>query len=187
MICVGILLALWPLGQTVYAHWNQRQLKRQWKQNPPTKVAQVKSQKPKAKTQTPPWPQTRLIIPEAGVDVMVLDGWDDKTLRRAPSHMPSSANPGKAGNCAIAGHRNVYGSYFYKVDSLLAGSAIELQTSDATYTYRVISVAAHSETDSAVLQPPADPNSPPVLTLVTCTIPRTPSRIIVSAMLESST
>lgn len=186
VICAGVLLALWPLGQSVYAHWSQRQLKRQWKQNPQAKVAPVKSQKPKAKSQHLPWPDTRLIIPDAEVDVVVLDGWDDKTLRRAPSHMPGSANPGQKGNCAIAGHRNVYGSYFYKVDSLMAGAPIEIQTSDGTFMYRVISVAAYSETDTSALQPPPDPNSPPLLTLVTCTIPRTPNRIIVRAMLETS-
>ena len=126
------------------------------------------------------------MIRDAGVDVVVLDGWDDKTLRRAPSHLPGTANPGQAGNCAIAGHRNVYGSYFYKVDSLMAGSPIELETPEGTFVYRVISVVAVSETDFSVLKPPAGEDKTPLLTLVTCTIPRTPNRIIVKAMLESS-
>jgi len=188
VIFIGILLALWPLGQSVYAHWNQRQLKQNWQQATKTKVAQEKpkSPKPKAKIARSPWPETRLVIPDAGVDVIVLDGWDDKTLRRAPSHMSGSANPGQIGNCAIAGHRNVYGSHFYKVDTLLAYAPIELQTPQGTFVYRVISVGAYSENDMSVLQPSADPKSPALLTLVTCTIPRTPHRVIVRAMLETS-
>lgn len=189
IIVAGIALALWPLGQSVYANWNQQQLKQQWAKTPKTKTPKTAApnQKPKAKSQKPAWPDTRLVIPDADVDVVVLDGWDDKTLRRAPSHMPGSANPGAAGNCAIAGHRNVYGSYFYKVDSLMAGAPIELRTPDKTFVYRVISVVAVSETDTSVLQPPTEPNASPLLTLVTCTIPRTPNRIIVKAMFETST
>lgn len=185
VIVAGVLLALWPLGQSVYAQWNQKQLQSDWKQKThPVKAAAI----PKATPQTsrPKWPDTRLVIPDADVDVVVLDGWDDSTLRRAPSHMTGSANPGQSGNCAIAGHRNVYGSYFYKVDSLMAGAPIELRTPDKTFVYRVISVTAVSETDTSVLQPPSEPNATPLLTLVTCTIPRTPNRIIVKAMFETS-
>ena len=188
IIIAGILLALWPLGQSVYANWNQRQLKQQWAQQPKTKVAQAATKTPKSQTKAPKsvWPDTRLIIPDADVDVVILDGWDDATLRRAPSHMSGSANPGQAGNCAIAGHRNVYGSYFYKIDSLMAGAPIELRTPDQTFVYRVISVTAVSETDTSVLQPPTGTDLTPLLTLVTCTIPRTPNRIIVKAALETS-
>ena len=185
VMVAGILLALWPLGQSVYAQWNQKKLQSAWKQkNHLSKAAPI----PKAKPQAPrlKWPDTRLVIPDADVDVVVLDGGDDNTLRRAPSHMTGSANPGQPGNCAIAGHRNVYGSYFYKVDSLMAGAPIELRTPDKTFVYRVISVTAVSETDTSVLQPPTQPNSAPLLTLVTCTIPRTPNRIIVKAMFETS-
>lgn len=194
VIVAGIVLALWPLGQSVYAQWNQKQLQAEWKQKTQnykgvrtsTRKTKPQSSRPKPQAPLPKWPDTRLVIPDADVDVVVLDGWDDKTLRRAPSHRRGSANPGQPGNCVIAGHRNVYGSYFYKVDSLLAGAPIELRTPDETYYYRVISVAAVSETDTSVLQPPSEPGAAPLLTLVTCTIPRTPSRVIVQAALETS-
>jgi len=188
IIVAGIMLALWPLGQSVYANWNQRQLKQEWAAKPKTKAtpSTPKTPKSKVKVQKSVWPDTRLVIPDADVDVVILDGWNDQTLRRAPAHMTGSANPGQAGNCAIAGHRNVYGSYFYKVDSLMAGAPIELRTPDQTFVYRVISVTAVSETDTSVLQPPTSPDLTPLLTLVTCTIPRTPNRIIVKAMLENS-
>ena len=194
VIVAGIVLALWPLGQSVYAQWSQKQLQAEWKQKTQNNKA-VQASARKAKPQTsgpkpqaprPKWPDTRLVIPDADVDVVVLDGWDDNTLRRAPSHMRGSANPGQPGNCAIAGHRNVYGSYFYKVDSLLAGAPIELRTLEKTFYYRVVSVVPVSETDTSVLQPPTEPGATPLLTLVTCTIPRTPSRVIVQAALETS-
>lgn len=191
LIVAGIGMALWPVGQTVYANWNQNQLRAQWQKGnavtpkTPHTARKVKIQKPEQKSQTPKeeWPPTRLIIPDAEVDVMVLDGWDEATLAKAPGHWPSSALPGQAGNCAIAGHRNIYGSPFYKVDTLQPGAGIQLQTHDATYLYRVIEVKAVGDADTTVLQPSA--SVPALLTLVTCTIPRTANRIIVSANLES--
>lgn len=203
LIPIGILIALWPLGQSLYANWNQRQLHAQWenaKNTPATapekisgssskkpalqsagaeKPAQKPSRKPKAN-----WIPTRLIIPDADVDAVVLSGWDESTLKRAPGHWPASALPGQEGNCAIAGHRNVYGSPFYRVDTLQPGAPIELRTAKGRYYYRVIEVKAVFDTDTTVLQPSPDPTMPPLLTLVTCTIPRTSNRIIVSAALE---
>lgn len=188
----GVVLALWPLGQSVYANWNQQQLRAEWEQSsrqpesaPPKKTsaspgsAQTKAAKPR-----PKWPKTRLVIPDADVDVIVLDGWDDDTLKRAPGHWPASALPGQAGNCAIAGHSNVYGSPFYKINGLRPGAPIELRTPQATYLYRVIEVKSVIDTDTSVIQPSSDPEMPPLLTLVTCTIPRTLNRVVVSASLE---
>lgn len=203
LIPVGILIALWPAGQSLYARWNQRQLHEQWKkseektaqlpktpeENPGQKQkrGQDERERTKAKTQPQsqsqklPWKPTRLIIPDADVDAIVLSGWDESTLKRAPGHWPASALPGQPGNCAIAGHRNVYGSPFYRVDQLQPGAPIELRTGTKRYYYRVIEVKAVFDTDTTVLQPSPDPTMPPLLTLVTCTIPRTSNRIIVSA------
>ncbi len=184
-------MALWPVGQTVYANWNQNQLRSQWnKEKSDTRKTSHKTKVPiaketPAKTHKTPWPQTRLIIPNADVDVIVLSGWDEPTLAKAPGHWPSSALPGQVGNCAIAGHRNVYGSPFYKVDLLPPGAPIQLQTSTATYLYRVIEVKAVGDADTSVLKPSSEPSMTSLLTLVTCTIPRTANRIIVSANLES--
>jgi sortase A len=174
----------------VYANWSQNQLRKQWQQEKtvarqtPRAALKTNSQSSKPKAQSP-WPHTRLIIPNADVDAIVLSGWDEKTLAKAPGHWPSSALPGQVGNCAIAGHRNIYGSPFYKVDTLPPGAPIQLQTPDATYLYRVIEVKAVGDADTTVLQPSSEPSMASLLTLVTCTIPRTSNRIIVSANLES--
>ncbi len=188
----GVALALWPLGQTVYANWNQQQLRAEWEQgSPPPKQAQPKKAsvspsitKPKTEKLRAKWPKTRLVIPDADVDVIVLDGWDDNTLKRAPGHWPTSALPGQVGNCAIAGHSNVYGSPFYKINGLQLGAPIELRTPEGTYLYRVLEVKNVVDTDTSVIQPSPDPKMPPLLTLVTCTIPRTFNRVVVTASLE---
>jgi LPXTG-site transpeptidase (sortase) family protein len=191
LIVVGILMTLWPVGQTVYANWNQNQLRAQWDKEKSSAPKTSRNAKiPTAKTAPAKplkaaWPQTRLVIPNADVDVIVLSGWDEKTLSKAPGHWPSSALPGQVGNCSIAGHRNIYGSPFYKVDTLQPGAPIQLQTPTATYLYRVIEVKAVGDADTSVLKPSSEPSMASLLTLVTCTIPRTANRIIVSANLES--
>ena len=203
LMIAGIIVALWPLGQTAYSHWNQRNLQTEWKEAanstrnvlPAKPVAKKDAGRPTTAKATeaaetkvpipvaPAWPATRIVIRDAGTDVVVLDGWDESTLRKAPGHLPGSANPGAPGNCVIAGHRNVYGSPFYNVDKLMAGAAIELHTPDAVYTYYVINVFATTDSDQTVMQPPSEPGANPRLTLITCTIPRTSNRIIVLAEL----
>lgn len=191
----GLIVALWPLGQTAYSQWSQRELKAQWQQQAKVKDRESKitdrklktaHSEPETRNAKLPWPATRIVIPDASTDVVVLDGWEESTLRKAPGHLPGSANPGEKGNCVIAGHRNVYGSPFYHVDGLTAGAPIELRTPDATYTYNVIAVFGATDSDQTVLRPPTDPNAKPLLTLITCTIPRTSNRIIVQAELASS-
>lgn len=195
VMLAGVVVALWPLGQSVYANWNQQQLRAQWERgeqatkNEKRETVAAARLAPPANGKPPrtAWPPTRLVIPDADVDVIVLDGWDEQTLQRAPGHWPASAAPGQAGNCAIAGHRNVYGSPFYKVDSLQPGAAIELRTPQATHLYRVIEIKAVTDADTTILKPSPDPKMPPLLTLVTCTLPRTSNRIVVSAALEPAT
>lgn len=198
VMVAGFVLALWPLGQSVYANWSQQQLRAEWEQNKQNPQHALSVKVPKtavasapAKTKTPakprqPWPKTRLVIPDADVDVIVLDGWDDATLKRAPGHWPASAMPGQAGNCAIAGHSNIYGSPFYKLNELQPGALIELHTPQATHLYRVLEVKSVVDTDTSVVQPSPDPQMPPLLTLVTCTIPRSFNRVVVTASLEPS-
>jgi len=204
---IGVTIALWPLGQRAYGVWSQRSLESQWQQTKVAKgAAPKKRQKKKPKSHAHKaaletgrsasvsisrasssrgsarrkLPPTRIAIPDIQLEAVVVSGLDDKALARGPGHDPQSALPGEAGNCVIAGHRNVYGSWFYRVDALWAGSLIQLQTPDETHNYQVLSVQTVSESDYSVLKPPADPNTMR-LTLITCTLPHSPNRLIVIA------
>jgi len=130
----------------------------------------------------PPWPLTKLTIPDLNLETFVVQGIDGPSLRRGPGHDPDSAMPG-SGNCVIVGHRNVYGSYFYNLDQLMTGAPIVLQSRKGTYTYQVSSLFAVADADLDVLDPPA-PGAPPELTLITCTLPHTDNRLILRATLE---
>ena len=201
---VGVLLALYPVAQNVYTFWNQRSLQNQLAaaqkrlvktsstrssttRSSTTRSSTSQSNKTKsssiAQTAARPWPLTRMTCAEIGLDAIVVSGQDESSLKRGPGHDPQTAFPGERGNCVIAAHRNVYGSYFMRVDELLPGSIITLQTPDASYRYSVIQTYTVADTDTHIRRPPTDPSSPPLLTLFTCTIPRTATRVVVTAQL----
>lgn len=195
---IGVLIALWPAAQWAYASLAQRQLQAQLTQAQHQQSHKAKTQKPATSTRKQPaptrlqpialrpWPLTRILCPEIGLNAVVVQGLSEDALRRGPGHEPRSALPGEAGNCVIAAHRNIYGSYFMRVDELLPGSIITLQTADASYRYSVIQTFVTADTDTSIKKPPSDPNSPPLLTLFTCTIPRTATRVVVTAQLLSA-
>ncbi|MBI2817268.1 MAG: class D sortase [Acidobacteria bacterium] len=123
-------------------------------------------------------PFGRLEITAIGLKVMVLEGADDLTLRRAAGHIPGTAFPAQQGNVGIAGHRD---GYFRGLEKIQRNDVIELTTLEGYYRYRVdFTQVVHPE-DVQVL---ADSDSP-VLTLVTCFpfqyVGSAPKRFIVRA------
>jgi len=199
VILGGLVLALWPVGQNAYGRWSQRNLQAAWQREAKLQSQPVATPKPARFIRRKPaptaakaprsaarrgtlakvnWPLTRLIAPDIGLDVVVSGEADEETLRRGPAFVFNSAQPGQ-GNCAIAGHRNMYGSWFKRVDELLPQSIITLRTPRETFTYRVSELFQVSEADLTVLAPPSAGS--PILTLITCTIPHTSDRVVVSA------
>jgi len=183
----GVLLALWPVGQTLYGKWSQRSLAAEFQSEAksfPKRATKPRTRKiaaPQAPKITP-WPLTKITISDINLDAYVVQGWDDVSLRRGPGHYERSAQPGE-GNCVIAGHRNVYGSPFGDLDRLYPGSTITLTNRNGTFTYVVDSISTTSASDWSATFPPA-PGQRPVLTLLTCTLPHTPSRVVVKAFLS---
>lgn len=102
----------------------------------------------------------RLEIPEIGLEVMVLNGVDARTLRRGAGWLPYTARPG-SGNAAIAAHRD---THFRPLRRIKEGDIIHLTTLDGRYKYRVEWTAVVDPGDTAVL----GPTEKPTLTLITC-------------------
>ncbi len=50
----------------------------------------------------------RIEIPRLLLSVVVVEGVDKTTLRRAVGHIPGTALPGEAGNVGLAGHRDTF-------------------------------------------------------------------------------
>jgi len=61
---------------------------------------------------------------------------------------------------------------------------VQLKTPGATYNYHAVSISRISETDRSVLAAPANKGSS--LTLITCTLPHSTDRVVVTAVLGDS-
>ena len=96
-----------------------------------------------------------------GVTAMILEGTDDRTLRRAVGHIPGTSLPGQPGNVAIAGHRD---TFFRALRNVRADDEITLMTLEGSYRYRVDSIKVVEPEDTQVL----NNSGTDILTLVTC-------------------
>lgn len=234
---VGLMVALWPVGEAVYGLWSQHSLRAKWssaaakyaathkstndksspakgskksksksqaklvsvaaskttgayishdvsptKKAKPVKIAMQPRKKAVAARPKEDWPPMRLVIPDIGLDAIVADGIDKTALSQGPGHDPASTLPGEPGNCVIAGHRNMYGWWFYRLGQLGNNSTIELHSPTEIFTYKVAKTAVLKETDTWILRNPP-PGAAPRLTLYTCTIPHSSKRIVVLANL----
>jgi sortase A len=126
-----------------------------------------------------------LRIPKINVEVPVLEGTDDLSLNRGVGHVTGTANPGRDGNVAIAGHRD---GFFRGLKDVFLGDKVELVTPQRTETYVIDRITIVQPSDVSVLQP----RSHASLTLITCYpfyfIGSAPQRYIVQAsIVESAT
>ncbi|WP_409474958.1 class E sortase [Streptomyces sp. HC307] len=122
-----------------------------------------------------------LTIPRLDLRVPVAEGISkpDVLNKGYVGHYPGTQQPGRAGNFALAGHRNTHGEPFRYLNRLDDGDRILVETQDAVYTYAVDqTVPQTSARDTGVLRPvprslvhPARGYRDPgyYLTLTTCT------------------
>jgi len=124
----------------------------------------------------------RLSIPRLGAVLYVVEGDDDRDLKRGPGHLIGSAMPGGTGNCVIAGHRD---THFRVLKNIQDGDEILLTRNGETWRYRVNELSIVSPDNLSALQP----SHTPVLHLITCYpfyyLGSAPKRFIVSARLEN--
>jgi sortase A len=125
----------------------------------------------------------KLEVPSVGLSVMIREGVDEDTLRKAAGHLSSSALPGEAGNFVILGHRD---TFFRPLRNITRGDSIRVRTLKSSFTYVVESISV-MEPESVRIERGSGRTS----TLITCfpfsyTGPA-PRRFVVQARLTAST
>jgi sortase A len=120
----------------------------------------------------------RIAVERLGVSVIVMEGTDERTLRRAAGHITGTALPGEPGNVGIAAHRD---TFFRPLRDIRKDDVITVTTPGGHFRYRVISTSIVGPDNVTVL----DSDGSDVLTLVTCYpfsfIGPAPNRFIVRA------
>ncbi len=88
------------------------------------------------------------------------------------AHYDTSAMPGEVGNFAIAGHRNGQGGPFTRLDELVVGDRIYVQTAGVWYVYEYRDSEYVQPTQVDVVAPvPNQPGAVPtdrIMTMTTC-------------------
>lgn len=131
-----------------------------------------------------PWadlhPIARLRAPAQGVERLVLEGANGRTLAWGPGHLESSAAPGEAGNAIVTGHRD---THFAFLRALAHDDTLVVETTSGSQ--RAYRVRETRIMDHRMLRLP-DGDGEHLLTLVTCypfdaIDPGTPLRYVVVA------
>ncbi|HEV8202295.1 MAG TPA: class D sortase [Candidatus Polarisedimenticolia bacterium] len=177
LLAIGLLLT----GLMFLGAWTWEQLDTRWFQETQNRrlaeLQQTRSSAPKSST-TSSSSATRKEKPAAtnlhtgdligkidigrvGLSAIIAEGTDNRTLRRAVGHVPSTPLPGDDGNVVLAGHRD---SFFRALRTVQEGDEIELTTPGATLRYEITSIEVVGAEDTDVLWPTREKS----LTLITC-------------------
>lgn len=188
LVIMGIMVCLYPLFTSLRSYYEQGRLEKELEQqaspvpappveesgqieNNPT-VSEDAGNKSSAGTPVSARPTVqavqaeammRLEIPAINLSTIVVSGTSQEDLNKGPGWYKQSAYPGR-GNTAIAGHKNMYGSWFRSVHKLQPGNEIYLTYKGKKYTYIVQRVFPIAINDWSVIARTKEP----VLTLTTC-------------------
>jgi sortase A len=103
----------------------------------------------------------RIEIPRLALSVVVVEGVDRISLRRAVGHIPGTALPGEAGNVGLAGHRD---TFFRQLKDVKIDDEIQISTPTGNFKYQVGALRIVDPENVGVLAQSGEN----VLTLVTC-------------------
>lgn len=83
-------------------------------------------------------PIGKITIPKIGADFWMVQGVDLPLLSEGPGHFPGTPMPGQPGNAALAGHRTTFKAPFNRIDELVPGDTVTVETLQGRFTYEVI-------------------------------------------------
>ena len=95
----------------------------------------------------------KITIPKINSSWVGYEGTNIPSLKRGPGHYIGTSNPGELGTCVIAGHRTTYGAPFNRVDQLVNGDQIIIETPDGKqFIYLVTGQLAVSPNDLSAIK-----------------------------------
>ena len=79
----------------------------------------------------------RLRVPRLGLNMVVVDGTDEASLKKGPGRDRRTYMPGEGQLVYIAGHRTTYLAPFAHIERMKAGDSVDLEVPYGTFHYRV--------------------------------------------------
>jgi sortase A len=96
----------------------------------------------------------RIVIPRLGLNMVLVNGTDEASLRRGPGRDLRTFMPGQNRLVYIAGHRTTFLAPFSHINDIQAGDRIWLKMPYATFVYRAFRHTIVPADDLAVLRSP---------------------------------
>jgi sortase A len=93
----------------------------------------------------------RIRVPRIGVNMILVNGTDDATLKKGPGRDLRTYMPGEGQLIYIAGHRTTYLAPFAHIEKMRVGDAITLEVPYGTFRYRIFQKRIVTADDLAVL------------------------------------
>jgi sortase A len=94
----------------------------------------------------------RLQVPRLGLNMVLVDGTDDGSLKKGPGLDRRTYMPGEGQLVYIAGHRTTYLAPFAHIERMKAGDPVTIELPYATFVYRVFRKQIVSADDMAALR-----------------------------------
>ena len=172
-VAVGVLTLVWVVVvwrwqdpfTALYTHFEQDRLAHSYEQRAKAfhapqadgklianKAALAADATAYAKTLKRGDPVGRLKIARIGLNMIVVQGTDESSLKKGPGHYIPSGLPGEGKLIYVAGHRTTYLAPFSQINELRAGDLIRFQVPYGTFVYRVTRHYVVADNDLAVLQ-----------------------------------
>jgi sortase A len=96
----------------------------------------------------------RIIIGRIGLNMVLVQGTDEASLKKGPGHDARTYMPGENRLVYIAGHRTTYLAPFSAINDIRRGDYIRLEMPYATFVYRTVTHRIVPADDLAVLRSP---------------------------------
>lgn len=96
----------------------------------------------------------RLRVPRMGLNILLVNGTDEQTLKKGPGRDQRTFMPGENRLVYIAGHRTTYLAPFSHIDRLRSGDRITIEVPYGTFMYAVTRHRIVKATDLSVLRSP---------------------------------
>lgn len=96
----------------------------------------------------------QLIIPQIGVDHVIVQGVDWEALKSGVGQVLNGVNPtDDAGNLVLAAHNDIFGEIFRHLDQLEPGMEFQVRTQSQVFTYVITGFDIVEPTDVHVMAP----------------------------------
>lgn len=97
----------------------------------------------------------RIVIGRIGLNMVLVQGTDEASLKKGPGHDGRTYMPGQNRLVYIAGHRTTYLAPFSHINDIRPGDYIRIEMPYATFVYRMVTHRIVVASDLKVLRSPA--------------------------------